>query len=505
MTQGEGNAGNISIQATDSVSLDNASIASTVESRGIADGIGEGGDISITARILSLNDTNLLTQTNGEGDAGNISVRVADSVTVTRSQGLSTRESRGFSTSVLDEGGGRGGNIEIETGDFFLRDGTSLLAVTEGRGDAGRVTIRASNSVTLDGSLISTELLPDAIGNAREVEITTPQLVLTDGAQIRATTNSRGDAASVTIRAGDSITLDGGSSISTSALPNAGGDARGIDLRTDRLSLSGGAEIVASSQTSNSDAGAIEVDADLIRLDESSINADTDGGEGNITLSSQVFILENNSEIITEASGNRRGGNITINSGGIAALNNSDITANALEGQGGDISITAQSIFGTEFREGVDDTPESDITATGANRLQDGSVQVNAEVDPTSGLVSLPDTPKPPTIGKDFCSQRRGSEFIFTGRGGIPPQPSDPASPTTVWQDWSLTEIPETPTTVATPEATMPKSDRLVEAQGWYVNEIGQVVLTANPIATTPHQSGRVPIECQLPERDVDG
>ena len=135
-----------------------------------------------------------------------------------------------------------------------------------------------------------------------------------------------------------------------------------------------------------------------------------------------------------------------------------------------------------------------------------GELVIEGELDPDPAEIPDLDTIDAASLlGTDFCSQRRESEFIFTGRGGIPPQPSDPASPTTVWQDWSLTEIPETPTTATTPEATMPKSDRLVEAQGWIVNEIGQVVLTANPVTTTPHQSGRVPIECELPERDADG
>ena len=612
-TAGEGNAGNFSIQATESISLDNTVISTGVASTDIEDdgdtivGMGEGGDILITARTLTLNNSVLESTTDGRGDAGNILLRVTDFVSVS---------SLGIATNVSEQGIGEGGEIDIETRELSLRDGALVLATTNGQGDAGQIRIRASDSVNLDRrSFISTSAFSNAMGNAREIDITTDRLFMTDGSRIETTSDGRGDAGQIEVQATDSITLDSSSSITTSTFSNAEGDAGDIELKTDllslldsafistniqgqgdagqvniqasdtvtlddsrisssglsgavgnaegieittdrlslsngslidaltngrgdagrvniqasdtvtlddsrisssglsgavgnaegieittsRLSLSNGSLIDAFNNNDNGNAGAIEVHANRIRLDASLIDTFTQGGEGDIILNSQELVLRNRSRIRTEAFGDRRGGNITINSDVIAALNNSDINANARDGQGGNISITAQGIFGTEFRSGVLSTPESDITATGATRLQDGSVQVNVEVDPTSGLVSLPETPVDAAslLGTDFCSQRRGSEFIYTGRGGIPPEPSDPASPTTVWQDWSLTEIPETPTTAATPVETRLEGDRLVEAQGWYVNESGQVVLTANPITTTPHQSGRVPIECR--------
>jgi filamentous hemagglutinin family protein len=433
-TVGQGDAGHISIQATDAVALDNSSISSFANQFGNPLALGSGGDIAITARTLSLNNSDFSVQTNGQGNAGNISVRVTDSVSMTG--GL------GFTTAVLDLGIGKGGDIYIETGDLFLGR-TRLLASTNGRGDAGEVTIRARNAVTLDGSLIST------------------------------LTNSR-----------------------------VFGNAGTIDIQADRLSLSNGASIgaenISTDEEANSTAANINIDANRIDLDRSSITTATLGGTGNITLRSLELVLRNNSRIRTEAFGERTGGNITIDSDIIAALENSDINANALQGRGGNVEIFAAGIFGTRFREGVAATPESDITATGANRGQDGIVQIDAEINPASGLVGLPESlvDAASLLGKDFCSRQRNSQFIVTGRGGIPATPSDPASPTTVWQDWSLTEIAETPTNAAISEAVVPENDELLEAQGWYTNEKGQVILTANPVAATPHPLGRVPVQC---------
>jgi filamentous hemagglutinin family protein len=436
LTNGQGDAGHISILATDFVSLDNSSISSFANQFGNPLALGSGGDISIAARTLSLNNSDFSAQTNGQGNAGDISVRVTDSVSMTG--GL------GFTTAVLALGIGKGGDIYVETGNLFLGTGTSFRTSTNGRGDAGEVMIRAKDTVTLDGSSISTHTNSRVFGNAGRIDIYADRLSLANGASI-------------------------------------------------------GADNISTDEEANPTAANIEVDANRIDLDRSDIATSTSGGAGNITLRSPELVLRNNSIIRTDAFEEElTGGNITIKSDVIAALENSDINANALQGQGGNVTITAAGIFGTQFREGVEATPESDITATGANRGQDGIVQIDAEINPASGLVSLPESlvDAASLLGKDFCSRQRNSQFIVTGRGGIPATPADPASPSTVWQDWSLTEIAETPTNGATSEAASPERVVLIEAQGWYTNEAGQVILTANPTTATPHSSGRVPVQC---------
>lgn len=433
ITVGQGDAGRISIQATDAVSLDNSSISSFANQLGNPLALGSGGNIEITARTLSLNNSDLSTQTNGQGNAGNISVRVADSVSIIGGVG--------FVTAVLDLGIGQGGDIYVEAGDLFL-ERTKLLARTNGRGDAGEVTIRARDAITLDGSLISTRTNARVFGNAGNIALRADQLYLSNGASIDATNFSTDEEA-------------------------------------------------------NSTAANIEIDANRVDLDRSSITTETSGGEGSINLHSQELVLRNNSIIRTDASGEElTGGNITIKSDVIAALENSDINANALEGFGGDVTIDAAGIFGTSVRR--ENSRDSDITATGKDQVDDGEIALNAEINPASGLLNLPETPVDAAslLGQDFCSRQRNSQFIVTGRGGIPATPADVASPTTVWQDLSLTEIAETPTTGEKPEAEVPERPVLIEAQGWYVNEAGQVILTANPTTATPHQSGRVPVQC---------
>ena len=56
-------------------------------------------------------------------------------------------------------------------------------------------------------------------------------------------------------------------------------------------------------------------------------------------------------------------------------LENSDIKANAFRGNGGNIEITAERIFGIESRASL--TPDSDITADSQLGI-DGTVTINA-------------------------------------------------------------------------------------------------------------------------------
>jgi large exoprotein involved in heme utilization and adhesion len=77
---------------------------------------------------------------------------------------------------------------------------------------------------------------------------------------------------------------------------------------------------------------------------------------------------------------------MNVSAGSIIAVptENSDISANAVFGQGGNIQITTQGIFGLKLRDQL--TCDSDITASSQFGVT-GTVQVNTiGVDPSSGL-----------------------------------------------------------------------------------------------------------------------
>jgi large exoprotein involved in heme utilization and adhesion len=202
--------------------------------------------------------------------------------------------------------------------------------------------------------------------------------------------------------------------------------------------------------------------------------------------------LRRSSRITTNAEGNDiTGGNININADVLAALENSDISANSRDFRGGNVSVTTQGIFGTQFREQL--TPESDITATGANSLLNGTVEINTpDVDPSQGLTELPNEPVNVEVaqGCQAAGTQASVAFFNTGRGGLAPNPYEPISSNNIWEDIPLatqrTENSASTARASGSPATQP--DKIVEAKGWIVNGKGEVVLVAE-MPTTQSRS----------------
>ncbi|QDL17051.1 filamentous hemagglutinin [Brasilonema octagenarum UFV-E1] len=449
-TAGQGNAGNVSVRASGAVELTGSDtrIFSTVE----AGGEGKGGNIDIKAATLSLKDGAQLrtlvseasdTQPAGRGDAGNVTVDVTGPVTI-------AGEKDGFYSGIfsfVNTGAkGNGGNIAITSGSFSLSDTGRLIASTYGQGNAGNVSVRASDFVSLAGS---------NTGIASTVE------------------------------------------------PQGVGKGGNISINARRVSLNDGAQITASSFGNNSAAGDIEVDARSIRLDNgSTINADTVGGQGNINLRARDYVLlRRGSKITTNATGLATGGNITINAGNLVAFpsENSDITAKAQQSSGGRITInTKGGIFGIEYRQ--QETPLSDITASSDLGLQfSGVVQINTpDIDPTRGLFELTEAVVDPAqqVAQNPCTKGYGSSFTITGRGGLPTDPNKILSSDNVRVDLIKPVVLTVGSTNATQKqpSQKPPVKQIIPAQGWIYNEKGQVVLVGyDPTKTGPQREQPAP------------
>ena len=218
---------------------------------------------------------------------------------------------------------------------------------------------------------------------------------------------------------------------------------------------------------------------DLTLNNNSQISAATASGEGgNIDLAiSDILLLDNNSPITTEAGGTGNGGDITINAD-FTILKESDIIANAFEGEGGNINITTLGLF----------QRNSDITASSQKGI-DGVVETNTpDIDPSQGLVELPANVQDPNklIAQNACKQGTGSSLVVTGRGGLPPSSSQ--SFNSNWVDVDLLQpiLPEEKSpsesnreanSVTSPDAS--SQNQLVPAEGWVVNEKGEIFLVA--------------------------
>ncbi|MDJ0532066.1 MAG: filamentous hemagglutinin N-terminal domain-containing protein [Xenococcaceae cyanobacterium MO_207.B15] len=437
-TFGDGNAGAITIKAFDTISADgedqdgrsNSGIFSQVGERGM----GNSGGINITTTKLFLRQGGQVTaSTFGDGNAGTISIQAFDTISA------DGEDQDGFNSGIFStvekEAIGTGGGIDITTAKLLLRQGGQVTASTFGDGNAGTITIKASDTISADGadqdgfnSGIFSTVEEFGKGNANDINIYTNNLYLTNDAEISVESLGQGNADNLYIQANS-------------------------------LALSTGAALSASTPV---------------------------GMGGNITLQiAENLTLRDNSTISAQALKNANGGNITIDADFVIAFpnQNNDIIARAAEGIGGEINITTNGIFGIEERNSQPPNNTNDLDASSDIGL-DGEVLINQpDVNPTEALEELPSDVVDVTrlVAQNLCQQGKGSEFIVTGKGGKAPNP-------TQVRNGEISEIdlvepaPTSPPTPLLPERGALDHDSqqiIVEAMGWIINERGNIELVA--------------------------
>lgn len=504
-TFGQGDAGSISLQVSDTVSAaDSSSIFSYV----LGEAKGNSGNIDIQTRKLSLTDgSEVLASTFAAGNAGNIQVNASDSINISGVSPARTYpdgfvdggySSGLFTSAEVQSPTGRGGNIDVTTNTLQLSDGAVLSARTFNAQSGGNITVNVNT------------------------------LKLTGGGQLLTTAYSSGPAGNITVNAANSVTLSGndptyfdrlaqfgrlvvdndGPTSALSARSQGDGDAGNVTVTTGQLRVEDGAKIAVSGEQSGN-AGNLTVNAGSIFLDkQGELIASTASGEGgNINLQAQdLLLLRRNSKISTNAGGTGNGGNIEINSQFLVAvpIEDSDITANAVQGRGGNINITTQGIYGQNFR--PRQTPLSDITASSEFGVN-GVVQINTpDLDPSKGLATLSgelvDVSELVSSGCEAARQQ-SSQFVVTGRGGVPPNPNQTIRPARVLVDLGTPSVSQesalsTNSPYPTLRSTIDIQHRssssnpaapLVEATGWVINSKGEVILTDKAPTVTSHSS----------------
>jgi large exoprotein involved in heme utilization and adhesion len=310
------------------------------------------------------------------------------------------------------------------------------------------------------------------------------------------------------VKATESVEVTGrapdGFTSSLTAQTRTAYDAGTLSVKTGRLVIGDGAQITVSS-TSSGKAGILELKAESILLDnQASLQANTTGGGGNISLTTPLLLLRRGSNITTNAQGSDiPGGNITINTDNLVAVpkENSDITANSQDFRGGNIKINASGIFGIQFRNAP--TPLSDITATGNDSSLNGNVQIDIrDVNPSTGLAALPTNLVDRTNQIDQGCSASGanpeSKFTVTGRGGLPQSPNEVLTPDMVQDDLGTPVASNSPTRESVKPTPTSSPKQLVEAQGWVVDDNGVVTLVAAAPNVTPHSGALVPASCQI-------
>lgn len=437
-TSGSGNAGNVRINTGDLTVRGDPLGGLTLFIESGTSGInpGRGGDVTIMARTIEVQDTSVSTGNlsafllgeGGAGTGGNVTV-TADSLKMTLAQivtdsfdfeqqigragdiTVNARDINLNNTSFSAAGQERGGAITINTNRFMaensqivaqtarepggaiaitgniieLIEGSSFVSSTGGDGDAGAITITASDHLGLlrgsaadrpSGIFSNSFGSFGSLGNAGDISITTPRLEMTGGGRINTTTAASGRGGNVAINATQMISMSGETGgfapeplFSLGSLQPSGiftltiggncsgpcGNAGNVSISTGALTMGSGAQI-NSGTSSTGQGGSITVNArDTISINGTlsngqpagmlsrTIGSDPDSGTGgNILLNAgQSISLTNGAGVSASSTGPANAGNIAINAGAQFLSQTAAVTTQASQASGGNITIQA--------------------------------------------------------------------------------------------------------------------------------------------------------------------
>ncbi|MFN6462567.1 MAG: filamentous hemagglutinin N-terminal domain-containing protein [Nostoc sp. DedVER02] len=429
-TFGEGNAGNVTVNAKNGVFITDAAILSAVSGKAV----GNGGDININAASLSLsNGAQLLTITGSpfntltavSRNPGNVNIKVTGAVDIAGGKS-------GLPSAIASFMGrwafGDGGNITIDSDSLSLRDGAQLSASTFGQGNAGNIRINATNSVTVSGTNQDTGF---------------------------------------------------SSGLSTSNNFYSQGRSGDIIINTKIFHVSNGALIDAGTRN-NQTGGNITVNANTFAVDnQGKLNAESRlSNGGNININSDLVFLRSGAQISTSAGTEKlggNGGNININSRFIIGFfnENSDISANAFMGKGGNIQINSQAIFGIESRLKL--TPKSDITASselGISGVKNINKPDNSSIQNSFTGLSQNAIDTNALIANSCISRgikQQENSFTITGSGALPTN-----RPGVLVSRYTTGEVRG----IKIASRLWKKGNPIIEAQGLHRLSNGQLILS---------------------------
>lgn len=275
----------------------------------------------------------------GSVDKGIVSIDTASSAwTFNYENVLSFKNIRLSQQSLADVSGFGGGFVQAQGADIELATGSIFLIQNQGNKLSGDIIVNASKELRIIGTsingVIPSSLVNESlIGNGGKIEISTPNLIIEDGAAIVARTYGAGRGSDIIVNASEFTKVTDGSA-SVLQLPSniatatfGSGDGGNLTLSTKSLSVIDGGEILTS--------------------------AFGTGKGGNLTVntaeSTQVIgYLSGNSQlsstILTRASGSGNAGNLFLSTGSLIAKDGGIIGSLTLgNGSGGDVTVNSNS------------------------------------------------------------------------------------------------------------------------------------------------------------------
>ena len=354
-----------------------------------------GDSITLRGADLSVSDgSKILVQNENGTSSGNLEANTSNSIVL---EGTTVNGEVGSGIQAETTGLAQASNINLNTQKVLLRDGARISSNTYSEGSGGNVAINALDSVKiLESSSNIINASTYASGNAGSVDLSTNDLIITEGGGISSSTLGTGEGGNLNVKA-ENVELIGNlsepnslsaiSAVSFSPKGNAGS----VKVDTDTLKIiDGGA--VSTTSIGDGSAGNVSINAsDSIEISSqteafpsaisSAVTARGDaefriqlgiseipgGSSGNIDINTPSLQIVRGGEVSVENEGTGDAGTLTINSKKIDLNSDGSITATSASGQGGNINLQIDQLQLDE---------NSSITATAENDGNGGNINI---------------------------------------------------------------------------------------------------------------------------------
>ena len=357
----EGTGGRIALDVTESILLTGESQISSDNN-----GAGDGGEIAIASKTMSISDRAFITTTTfGSGKGGNIALDIDDSLTIvgigfTELQeafqanslnGSLTPGTRGTGIFVGTAADGIGGNLEINTAQLNLREGGIIFSPIFIDGIGGDIIIDARD-IDIDASALQIASGVDSTSTAASgnIFIDADRLSILNGGTILNGTFGAATGGDININVLNSIELRNtpdGSRLFTGIYANTSiGDGKGGDVILQANNL-----LIDDAFISSTTGGFINDDANL------AFSGGGDGGNISINIEETIEIIgiptdpRFASGINSSSFTSGNAGNIDIIAKNLSIRDGSEIAATTVgSGNGGSIDISvveSMTLFGT--------------------------------------------------------------------------------------------------------------------------------------------------------------
>jgi len=415
-TVSDGQAGNLTINASEAIKLDgetNVLALNRVLPSGILAlssgnfGNGSAGNITLSTQQLTVRGGGLISgQTNSAGRGSNIDVNATKSVELV---GTTTDGAIRSTLQSQTTGDGLAGNIAVTTERLLIQDG-QISTIGFGKGKSGNITIKASDSVYLSGTnarpFSISGIYADTSGSGvgGDINITTRNLTTQNETQVATRALGLGRGGNLILNASESVELHG-----SVATPGSGGlltssrgagDAGNLTITTTRLSLRDGTLVSSGTNleenlTGQGRGGNLTINAsESVELGGAlrsflSTGTSSRGSGGNLTINTERLSVRDNAAITTGTTGEGAAGSLLINNAKLVELTNGSLAANTSgSGNAGNLTINTErlNVRGDSF-----------ITTLTRGKGQGGNLVVNAS-DSVTLIGSSPNATIPSSV-----------------------------------------------------------------------------------------------------------